>query len=93
MHDTQLAHPKLSRAKSYARSCTPQTVIKAGYITKRGDVKKNWLKRYFVALNEADNYDILYFDKQVDDAKFAVGDDLRWVSPPREPGVLGSRTV
>ena len=35
---------------------------------QRGDVKKNWLKRYFVALNEADNYDILYFDKQVDDA-------------------------
>ena len=148
VHDTQLAHPKFSRAKSYARSRTPQnsqnmggivsnplddakrqeiqdtveevmgvfskefamgyktalidkiraekeekhakggyeyqlvdppkdaTVIKAGYITKRGDVKKNWLKRYFVALNEADNYDILYFDKQVDDAKFAVGDDL-----------------
>ena len=63
------------------------TVIKAGYITKRGDVKKNWLKRYFVALNEADNYDILYFDKQVDDAKFAVGDDLtRSRASMAEPG-------
>ncbi len=40
------------------------TVIKVGALTKRGDVKKNWLKRWFVALNEANNYDIVYYDSE-----------------------------
>lgn len=37
-------------------------IITIGQLTKRGDVKKNWKKRWFVALNEANNFDIKYYD-------------------------------
>ena len=40
------------------------TVVKAGWLTKRGDVRKNWKRRYFVALNAKDNFDILYYEAE-----------------------------
>jgi hypothetical protein len=31
-------------------------VLKTGTMFKRGEVRKNWKKRYFVAKNEEDNF-------------------------------------
>jgi len=56
------------------------TIIKIGTLTKRGDVKKNWLKRYFVALNEANNFEILYYDHEVKGEEFEPEDGK--VNPP-----------
>lgn len=38
--------------------------LKEGWLTKLGAVKKNWKKRWFVATNAADNYRIMYFEKE-----------------------------
>lgn len=40
----------------------PDYVLKTGEMFKRGDVRKNWKKRYFVAKNKAENYEIEYFE-------------------------------
>lgn len=35
-----------------------------GWATKLGEVKQNWKRRYFVAMNEADNFRIDYYAKE-----------------------------
>lgn len=42
----------------------PDYVLKTGSMFKRGDIRKNWKKRYFVAKNRADNYIIEYFETE-----------------------------
>lgn len=46
-----------------------------GWATKQGAVRQSWKRRYFVALNEKDNYIIYYFanDADKDDVKKASG--------------------
>lgn len=34
----------------------PDWDLKAGFLTKRGESRKNWNKRWFVAKNEADDF-------------------------------------
>ena len=36
--------------------------LKAGYLYKLGGYVKNWKKRYFIATNQSNNYDIIYYD-------------------------------
>ena len=38
--------------------------LKSGAMMKKGDINKGWKSRFFVALNEADNYRIDYFEKE-----------------------------
>lgn len=38
--------------------------LKSGTMQKKGDINKGWKVRHFVALNEADNFRIDYFDKE-----------------------------
>lgn len=42
----------------------PDYVLKSGIIQKKGDINKGWKSRYFVAMNEADNFRIDYFEKE-----------------------------
>lgn len=42
----------------------PKEPLKEGWITKQGAVQKNWKKRFFVATNAADNFQVYYFDKE-----------------------------
>jgi hypothetical protein len=42
--------------------------MERGWITKLGDIKKNWKRRYFVATEEADNFVVYYFEKERDAA-------------------------
>jgi hypothetical protein len=42
--------------------------IERAWITKLGDVKKNWKRRFFVATEEADNFVIYYFERDKDAA-------------------------
>ena len=58
-------------------------VILSGWATKLGDVKKNWKKRWFVALNARDNYEILYYEKEQKDEAFAVADKI-----PKSKGTM-----
>eukprot|EP01029_Cantina_marsupialis_P027229 TRINITY_DN755174_c0_g1_i1.p1 TRINITY_DN755174_c0_g1~~TRINITY_DN755174_c0_g1_i1.p1 ORF type:complete len:549 (+),score=161.02 TRINITY_DN755174_c0_g1_i1:49-1695(+) len=46
-----------------------------GWIVKQGAIRKNWKKRYFVAMNKADNFVIHYFKSESDkkDVKKAAG--------------------
>lgn len=43
---------------------TPDYEIKSGTINKKGDINKGWKTRHFIALNEADNFRIDYYDKE-----------------------------
>ena len=63
------------------------SVIKVGTLTKRGDFKKNWLKRWFVALNEANNFDIVYYDTEPNMADFEPNSDGN-VEPPKGKGAV-----
>jgi hypothetical protein len=40
--------------------------LERGWMTKLGEVKKNWKRRYFVAKEEADNFVVYYFEKESD---------------------------
>jgi hypothetical protein len=53
----------------------PDEPLKEGWFEKRGAVRQGWKKRYFVALNAADNFKILYFKSEADktDVKKAAG--------------------
>lgn len=50
----------------------PFEPLHEGYATKLGGVMKNWKKRYFVALNKKDNFDIKYY---ASDAAYASAPD------------------
>lgn len=39
-------------------------IIKVGYIWKRGAKMKSWKRRYFRAMNESDNYNVVYADDE-----------------------------
>lgn len=58
-------------------------VIKVGALTKRGDVKKSWLKRYFVALNAANNFNVVYYDHEPDLAAFEPNAEGKVVPPKK----------
>lgn len=36
--------------------------LKVGYLQKMGGNVKNWKRRYFVAANQSNNYDIIYYE-------------------------------
>jgi hypothetical protein len=63
-------------------------VIKVGTLTKRGDLRKKWTKRWFVALNEANNYDIKYYTEEPDMSEFEPDGEGK-VTPPKK-GLKGS---
>jgi hypothetical protein len=46
-------------------------ILKTGFMMKRGDVVKNWKRRYFVAKNKVDNFVIEYYETE--DAPKAKG--------------------
>mmetsp|Transcript_676 Transcript_676/g.1575 ORF Transcript_676/g.1575 Transcript_676/m.1575 type:complete len:117 (+) Transcript_676:133-483(+) len=46
--------------------------LKDGWLYKRGDNVKNWKKRYFTLLNEADNFEIQY-SKYKGETKMLMG--------------------
>ena len=58
-------------------------VIKMGTFTKRGDVKKSWLRRHFVALNAANNFEILYYTEAQDPAAFEPDEEGNVVPPKK----------
>jgi len=66
-------------------------VIKVGALTKRGDLKKNWLKRYFVCLNEANNFDIVYYDHEPNMADFEA--NAEGVVVPPKKGLKGTMQI
>jgi len=66
-------------------------VIKMGTLTKRGDLKKSWLRRHFVALNAANNFEILYYTDAQDPAAF-MPDEEGNVNPPKK-GLKGRMTL
>jgi hypothetical protein len=39
-------------------------ILKSGYMMKRGDVVKNWKRRWFVAKNKVDNFVIEYYETE-----------------------------
>lgn len=42
----------------------PDYELKEGTMMKKGDINKGWKSRHFVALNQADNFRIDYYDKE-----------------------------
>lgn len=42
----------------------PDYELKTGIMMKKGDINKGWKSRYFVALNEADNFRVDYYEKE-----------------------------
>jgi PH domain len=48
------------------RPPTATEPLERGWLTKLGEVKKNWKRRYFVASEEADNYVIYYYENESD---------------------------
>ncbi len=42
----------------------PSEPLKAGHMTKKGAIVKNWKSRWFVCYNEADNFRIDYLEKE-----------------------------
>ena len=58
-------------------------VIKMGVFTKRGDLKKSWLRRHFVALNAANNFEILYYTEEQDPAAFEPNEEGKVVPPTK----------
>jgi len=42
----------------------PSYELKTGVMMKKGDINKGWKSRHFIALNEADNFRIDYYDKE-----------------------------
>jgi hypothetical protein len=58
------AKPKEEDPRLLPPAPIPDYELKSGAMTKRGDVVKNWKKRHFIALNQADNFRIDYFEKE-----------------------------
>lgn len=52
--------------------------LKSGYLTKLGDVMKNWKRRFFVVTNEADNFEVRCWWKQ---QPYAWGVAMSMLSP------------
>jgi hypothetical protein len=50
----------------------PSEPLMTGYLTKQGGVVKSWKKRYFVALNKANNWEIRYY---MDEAAYKASPD------------------
>lgn len=76
--------------------------MERGWITKLGEIKKTWKRRYFVATEEADNHVVYYFEREKDaetpakakGAIFPCGYIVRFTTPEedekgREAGEFG----
>jgi hypothetical protein len=58
------AQPEEEDERKLPDAPVPDYELKSGTMMKRGDINKGWKSRFFVALNEADNYRIDYFEKE-----------------------------
>lgn len=61
--------------------------LERSWLTKLGEVNKNWKRRFFVACEAADNFAVVYFDSEESAAKFTPG-SLR--PTPAAPGASAS---
>ena len=50
--------------REHQKFCFIETSIITGSLVKLGANVKNWKKRYFVAMNQSDNYVLIYFDDE-----------------------------
>jgi hypothetical protein len=48
---------------SLLKADIPDQKIKSGFLQKVGNSIKTWKKRHFIALNQAENYIIKYYDE------------------------------
>lgn len=48
------------------RPPTATEPMEKAYVTKLGEIKKNWKRRFFVATEEADNFVVYYFEREAD---------------------------
>ncbi len=55
------AGSKIYMNRQLLQAPIPKLPIKSGLLRKLGNTVKNWKVRYFVAFNQADNYDIAYY--------------------------------
>ena len=60
--ETVMNRPKVQIDNSYLLNSSPtaSAPLKKGILVKRGAKMKTWKRRWFVAMNEADNYAICY---------------------------------
>jgi len=63
-HIKEEAKEKQDDDEQLLKAPIPDYVLKSGYMIKRGDVRKNWKRRWFVAKNKADNFVIEYFENE-----------------------------
>jgi hypothetical protein len=63
-HCKEEAQPQEEDERKLPDAPIPDYELKTGSLTKRGDMVKNWKQRHFVALNEADNFRIDYYEKE-----------------------------
>ena len=87
---TKSFHISSAGESEYKLSDPPMAtaVLKIGALTKRGDVKKSWLKRYFVALNESNNFEVKYYDREPSMEEFEPDGEGK-VTPPTK-GLKGT---
>lgn len=58
------AQPEEEDERKLPDAPTPDYEIKTGTMMKKGDINKGWKSRYFVAMNEADNFRVDYYEKE-----------------------------
>lgn len=62
-----LLHPTKVTAMNAFADINPFNIIKAGWITKKGRVRKNWNRRYFVLLR--DSNEMVYYEESTTSCK------------------------
>lgn len=58
------AQPQEESGKYLEEPPVPSFELKKGTMIKRGDAHKSWKSRFFIALNEADNFRVDYFESE-----------------------------
>lgn len=68
-HDEELAGvEKVANKEGFLLERPPlaSEPMERGWVTKLGEIKKTWKRRFFVATEEADNFVVFYFEKDRD---------------------------